>query len=282
VALPTVGDLITAIVARYHGHAAAGPVMPSRSGSPAITAAVTDALVGTIAFSVQITAGDAPGPATYKWSQDGGTTWSAPAAVPEGGSASPIAGLTIGFPAPPHGVSYQAGDRYNIELYGTTPVTSIIGEQGESENTTPPKLVWVPGKDTFGPAKVIGPHPQGRSRLTRHAGVACHVWCAAAPSPTPGQEAVANLTACERMLTRLVWTIDEELRVGTAPDGNTWRGDGCSYETGAVVWQTAGTLMQQGCECVAEFVFDVPIAGPAPVSVRPLTFALQQSFGLPT
>jgi hypothetical protein len=279
--LPTLGDIIPAIVARYCSAAAVGPVTKSRDAAPDLTFAVSGALTQTQAVSVQIVAGDILDPtthaivtpATVKTSLNGGATWSSTAPAPEGSTLALEPGLTVRFPA---GI-FEAGDRYDVEVFGAVTVTSIIGEQGIAESTTPPKLVWVPTRDTFGPPNVLGPHPQGRSVRTRRAGIDLHVW-AAAVTPTPGiDQAAANLTAAERMLNDILYAIDQELRVGTAADGSIWWGHGCKYSLQSATWQTKGTLLQNGCECIAELVFDLPIAAPAPVSTRSSAFTLNKS-----
>jgi hypothetical protein len=156
----------------------------------------------------------------------------------------------------------------------TTPITSIIGEQGEGQNDAPPRFVWVPTRDSFGPAMQVGPKPRGRSVRTRNAGVECHLWAQAA-TPNPGENlATASLSIAEQLLNDLVWSVHEELRAGLAPDGDTWWSWGCLYRLGAVEWQTKGTLMQNGCECVAELTFALPVIENAMAIVTPETFTL--------
>lgn len=154
----------------------------------------------------------------------------------------------------------------------TVPTTSIIGEQGEAQNEAPPRLVWVPTRDTFGGPNTVGPSPVGRSVGTRHAGLNCEVYAAPASTPSPA----ANLAACEQMVNDLLCAVFEELRIGTSADGSTWFGQGVKHTVGGQEWRTKGTLMQAGAGCVVELVVDLPIRKAAPSHVRPLTFALTQ------
>lgn len=288
-ALPTLGDLITAIVARYNAHAFAGPVAQSRAAAPALTVTVTDALTAATAVRVHVVAGDvlAPvthalvTPATFRYSLDGGATYSATAAAPEGATAVLEAGLSVAFPAFSYpGSVLVTGDTYDVIVYGSAAVTSIIGEEGVADNANPPKLVWVPTRDTFPGPNVVGPHPQGRSVRTRRAGVDLHVWAAAvAPPPAGMTQSAANLRAAEWMLGAVLYAIHEEMRIGSAPDGNSWYSDGCRYELQAATWQTKGTLMANGAECVAELTFDLPIAAqPQPVPFTPATVTETRGF----
>ena len=156
----------------------------------------------------------------------------------------------------------------------TIPITSIIGEQGEGQNDAPPRLVWVPSRDSFGPALQIGPKPRGRSVRSRRAGVDCHLWAPAA-SPGPGVNlATASLSAAEQVLNDLLAAVHEELRAGTAADADTWWSHGCKYELGSCEWQTRGTLMQNGCECIVEMTFELPVLDSPLGIVTPETFML--------
>ena len=154
----------------------------------------------------------------------------------------------------------------------TVPTTSIIGEQGEAQNEAPPRLVWVPTRDTFGAPNAVGPSPVGRSVRTRHAGLNCEVYAAPASSASPA----ANLAAAEQMVNDMLCAVFEELRIGTSADGSTWFGQGVRHDVRGMEWRTKGTLMQNGAGCVVEFVIDLPVRTAAPAHVRPLTFALTQ------
>lgn len=163
----------------------------------------------------------------------------------------------------------------------SAPITSILGEQGEGQNDAPPRLVWVPTRDTFGAATRIGPAPQGRSVRARHASVDCHVWGPAVIPAAGVDQAAANLSAAEQILNDLLAAVHEELRGGLAPDGRTWWSRGCAYELGAAAWQTKGTLMQHGCECIVEITFALPVLEPAPARVVPQTITLTESIEAP-
>lgn len=113
--------------------------------------------------------------------------------------------------------------------------------------------------------------------MTRHAGLNCHVWApAVAPLPEGVEQATANLRAAEQMLNDLLHSVHEELRAGTAPGGGTWWGCGCRYRVDSVVWQTKGTLMRNGCECICELVIDLPVLSPDFATVRPLKFSISE------
>ena len=247
----TIGDIITRVMDRYDAAAGRDAWQASTTHQLRAERVANGGRWQCVTPGISAATGTGPAPVMH------GT----PATVDVAGSASILDGT----------VCWKWLSAWTI--VSTAPTTSIIGEQGEGQNDAPPRLVWVPGHDTFGPANMIGPSPAGRAVRTRHAGVECHVWAAPATTPSPA----ANLSAAELMVNAIIYAIHEELRVGLAfGTDNTWFGYGCRYDLRGQTWHTAGMLEQFGVGCTLDLVFDLPVLAPAPVSVRPLTFALNQ------
>ncbi len=53
-------------------------------------------------------------------------------------------------------------------------ITIHIGSEFLMQNEAPPRIVWVPTKDRYGPPRGVGGNP--RNVRTRHVGYECHVW----------------------------------------------------------------------------------------------------------
>lgn len=130
----------------------------------------------------------------------------------------------------------------------TAPVPSFVGEKYEAEHGTPPRLVWVPTDDTFGPPVKTGASGgvNPKSVRTRLAGVDCHIWA-------------ADLAAAEQIINDLVFAAHKALKHG-------W------YEPQAGHWKTAGELQNQGIGYVLPFILQIPIVGTAAASVTLLTY----------
>lgn len=123
------------------------------------------------------------------------------------------------------------------------PIPSYLGEKYKAQNDAPPRLVWVPTSDTFGPAVRIGANP--KSVANRVAGVECRIWGATLADT----EALLNdvLVAARRMGGGLL-----EMRGGE--------------------WQTEGELANEGFLYVMSLAVQIPVTEPAAVAITPETY----------
>ena len=126
----------------------------------------------------------------------------------------------------------------------TPPVQSFIGEKYIAQNDTPPRLVWIPTTDTFGPPVKVGANP--KAYATRVAGVDCAVW---------GED----LGKTEQMVNDLIVALHREC----LSRGN--------YELRGAEWITAGELTNNGIVYLLRLAIDIPIVGPPAIPVRPQT-----------
>lgn len=108
------------------------------------------------------------------------------------------------------------------------PIPSAIGEDQLDANTLPPRLVWVPSTDTFGPAESVG---RGQLR-TRLAGCFCRVW---------GRD----FAEAESLLNDLIVAV-HAVSVG-------------SYQLGNADWLTKGSATTLGAACDLDLIFSVPV-----------------------
>jgi hypothetical protein len=125
-------------------------------------------------------------------------------------------------------------------------IPSFIGEKHIAQHDTPPRLVWVPFADTFGPPVQVGANP--KSYATRVAGVDCAVW---------GED----LAKTEEMVNDLIVALHREC----VSRGN--------YELRGGEWITAGELTNNGIVYLLHLAIDVPIVGKPAIPVRPKTEA---------
>ncbi len=121
---------------------------------------------------------------------------------------------------------------------------SFIGEKHIAQHDTPPRLVWVPSADSFGPPVQVGANP--KSYATRVAGVDCAVW---------GED----LAKTEEMVNDLIVALHRECMS---------RGN---YELRGGEWITAGELTNNGIVFLLHLAIAVPIVGRPATPVRPQT-----------
>ena len=129
-----------------------------------------------------------------------------------------------------------------------TPVVSLVGEKHVFENGAPPRLVWVPGRDSFGPAEKGGTAP--RQLRTRIARFDVHVWGA----DFEATEALVNDTiAAIYLMTR------------------------GSFELSEGEWVTAGELLAFGAVCILGVSFKIPVTE-APSTTKVVTTIVDQAY----
>jgi len=121
---------------------------------------------------------------------------------------------------------------------------SFIGEKYIAQNDTPPRLVWIPTTDSFGPPVQVGANP--KSYATRAAGVDCAVW---------GED----LAKTEEMANDLIVAIHQQCKS---------RGN---YDVRGAEWVTAGELTNNGIVYLLHLAIDIPIVGKPAIPVRPQT-----------
>ena len=121
---------------------------------------------------------------------------------------------------------------------------SFIGEKYIAQNDRPPRLVWIPTTDSFGPPVQVGANP--KSYATRVAGVDCAVW---------GED----LAKTEDMANDLIVAIHQQCKS---------RGN---YEVRGAEWVTAGELTNNGIVYLLHLAIDIPIVGKPAIPVRPRT-----------
>ena len=124
------------------------------------------------------------------------------------------------------------------------PVPSFIGEKYIAQHDTPPRLVWLPTSDSFGPPVQVGANP--KSYATRVAGVDCAVW---------GED----LAKTETMINDLIVALHREC----VSRGN--------YELRGAEWVTAGELTNNGIVYLLRLAIYIPIVGTPAIPVRPKT-----------
>ncbi len=128
---------------------------------------------------------------------------------------------------------------------GRTPALALlIGEKHKAENGVPPRIVWVPVSESFGPAKKIGGNP--RAVRTRLATVECEVWG-------------ADLATTEQMINDIIFAAHTAL-------GHGW------YEVQSGRWKTEGELRALGYECALTWTFEIPVVGTAATATTPETY----------
>ena len=123
-------------------------------------------------------------------------------------------------------------------------IPSFIGEKYVAQNDTPPRLVWIPSTDSFGPPVQVGANP--KSYATRVAGVDCAVW---------GED----LGRTEEMVNDLIVALHRECMS---------RGN---YELRGAEWITAGELTNNGIVYLLRLAIFIPIVGAPAIPVRPRT-----------
>ena len=108
---------------------------------------------------------------------------------------------------------------------------TLMGEKHIMAVGVPPRVVWVPTDDSFGPTENLGAQP--RQVYTRIAGVGVHIW-----GP--------DLAQTEKLLNDLVAAIRQTV---TGPNVNLE----------SATWITEGELMALGAVCVLRAAFKIPI-----------------------
>jgi hypothetical protein len=131
------------------------------------------------------------------------------------------------------------------------PVPSFIGEKYIAQNDTPPRLVWIPTADSFGPPVKVGANP--KSYATRTAGLDCAIW-----GP--------DLATTEAMANDLIVALHQQC----LSRGN--------YELRGAEWITAGELTNNGIVYLLHLAIDIPIVGVPAVPVRPQSDSSDFSF----
>ena len=121
-------------------------------------------------------------------------------------------------------------------------VPSFVGEKYIAQHDTPPRLVWIPTTDSFGPPVKVGANP--RSYATRVAGVDCAVW---------GED----LGKTEEMGNDLIVALH---RVCVS------RGN---YELRGAEWVTAGEFLNNGIVYLLRLAFEIPIVDRPAAVARP-------------
>jgi len=148
-----------------------------------------------------------------------------------------------------------------VERFNTgraTPVPSFIGEAHIYEEAEPPRLVWVPTSDRFGPPPKVG----GAWAGVRLAGVSCIIW---------GPD-LASTEQLEHELIKAVREIAVE-RFGGRESG--W------YAIQDAVWDSGGELVAKGIVCEVRIELQIPVLKRDKTTAKAETLAVQPAEGEP-
>jgi hypothetical protein len=113
-------------------------------------------------------------------------------------------------------------------------LTSLVGAHHLAAEGAPPRVVWVPTEDSFGPAEKGGVEP--RQLRTRIAGVEAHVW---------GQD----LAATEALVNSVIAAVHAAAHGSYAVSSGRWYGQD-------------GEVLHFGTVCVLSFQFRIPVTAP--------------------
>ncbi len=129
-------------------------------------------------------------------------------------------------------------------------VPHFFGAEHLAEHANPPRVVWVPSFDTFGPAKRTGRNP--KNVLTRAAGADLWLWNIAGD----GNDRLENHRATEQLLNDVLALLYQEFSG--------------SLEVLRVEWGRwqEGAWLNFGGSCVLSIQLDVPIVAPAQQSAQ--------------
>jgi hypothetical protein len=117
-----------------------------------------------------------------------------------------------------------------------------LGQKATKEHGKPPRVVWVPSDDTYGPRNDQGFNPAGVA--TRFAGVSAHIW---------GK----TLQDTETMLHTVYYTVYQNL-LGSIQGGvGGFRGHWVTEEERVAGWTRLGDLY------VLSFAVAIPVCAPA-------------------
>lgn len=123
-------------------------------------------------------------------------------------------------------------DAVLAELARATSVTheKHIGAKNIAGNSRPPRLVWIPKADRFGPPAKTAQNP--RALRTRHATLELHVWG-------------ADYEATEILLHQVIAAV-HAVAVG-------------SYELGDSEWDVDENVVQRGALVIVDITFSIPV-----------------------
>ncbi len=134
------------------------------------------------------------------------------------------------------------------------PIPSYIGEMYVNQNDSPPRLVWIPTTDSFGPPVRIGQTP--RALRGRVAGLDCAVW-GPIDQPSPA-DPLADLTGTEELLRQVVVALHQEMRARF--------GDGETLDISGAEWLQPGQITNRGMVCLLRLALKVPVLVDAPTT----------------
>ena len=150
------------------------------------------------------------------------------------------------------GLVKQEFDRLGLLQRG---LTVDIGRNALSENQSPPRIVWVPGEDEYGPRGAQTSNPPAAA--TRFAGVRAHIW---------GKD----LVAAEQLIHLTVGAI-LTVALGSVQDGvKGFRGQWLTQEERVAGWSRLGEVY------VLSFALAIPVLRPTLETFMVKHFATEQ------
>ena len=267
----TVGDLIEAVMHRLNrtrgcaaspGDADYLPQGQDDGTGPLIVGPITHAPEGATLGGMMTVAG-VPGRSgakveAFAYDDAGTAKWQAGVHLPNGDIVytdyvttpvdlgvldSTLAGVVLTFHAP----FTEDGDDFGFTTGSyVAPLQTLVGELFRARQDSPPRIVWVPTHDSFGPPIKIGAHQ--RALRTRRCELEVDFWGPVSSPQTPA----GDLAQAEALLDQLLVATHQEFRARHGRDG-VW------YEDRGVEWQTAGQITTMGCGGRLLLMFQVPV-----------------------
>lgn len=153
---------------------------------------------------------------------------------------------------------FEEGDVYTFEASASIPVPHFVGEACRAQHDAPPRIVWVPTRDSYGAARRIG--QEERAFRTRLSGWEVDVWD-------------VTMDAAETLVNDLHVAIHRVVL-------NLW-GSPLLYEVTGGTWLTAGEVAALGYCCRLDVVFSIPVGPGGPAKIQPTAFTLTKTVTAP-
>lgn len=157
--------------------------------------------------------------------------------------------------------------------YAAAATWSHLNATHLNEAAVPPRIVWVPMQESYGPP--VGQGGDGvnspRPVATRQSAMEMHLWAAAVPQTGSVTQNDADLDACEQLLNAFMWAV-----YSVAHGAFQWGGQG-RWSRGNV----DGQLLTLGIGYILPVTFWIPVVRPLPTLATiieiPATVALPNS-----
>jgi hypothetical protein len=137
-----------------------------------------------------------------------------------------------------------------------------VGAVDNPAANVPPRIVWVPVSESFGPAigqggdGVKNPRPIG----TRQSSIECHLWAAAEVQSGQPDQIALDMDACEALLNAFAWALYSRLH-----------GSPAALLVGTGRWTRGNVLGQNltlGIGYILPFTVNIPITRPPEATAR--------------